>query len=203
MKSKLLTRALQPHEGLLYITLQQMRAENGTGVAVALTSANPGEGVTHAALSLTQTLQRDPATRTLFVCARMLRALAVDPADMLRLCVPTQTNGVHMLDLSAAGGDRGDGMWETNLAYRRECLEYLRAAFDYIVLDCPALQTAGDALTLAPVVDGAVLIVAAESTRRNQVLHAERSLECAQARVLGHILNKRSYIVPQWIYSRL
>lgn len=194
---------LHAHQGLLISVMQQMRESSGTGIAVSLTSANSGEGVTQSVVSLLETLQRDDTTRTLQVDACTLRALAVEPADLLRLCVPTHAAGVFVLDLKAAGGNRGDGMWDSSLQYRRECMEYLRGAFDYVLIDSPALQSAGDALTLAPVVDGTILVVEAEKTRKEQILHAEKSIALAHGQLLGHILNKRSYVVPDWVYRKL
>jgi len=196
--------SIAAHQGLLVTVMQQMRESSGTGVAVSLTAANAGEGVTQSVVSLVEALQRDPATQTLQMDARTLRALAVEPADLPRLCVPTHTAGVFALDLSAAGETAGaGGLWDGNLQYRKECMEHLRAAFDYILIDCPALQSTSDALTLAPVVDGTILVVEAEKTRKDQILRAEKSIDFARGRIIGHILNKRSYVVPDWVYRRL
>jgi len=45
--------------------------------------------------------------------------------------------------------------------------------------------------------------VEADKTRRDQILNAEKSIEFARGKLIGHILNKRSYLVPEWIYRRL
>ena len=196
--------SIAAHQGLLVTVMQQMRETRGTGIAVSLTAANSGEGVTQSVVSLVETLQRDPATRTLQLDARTLRALAVEPADLPQLCVATHTDGIFVLDLSAMGGNQGAaGLWDGNLQYRKECMEYLRANFDYVLIDCPSLQSASDALTLAPVVDGTILIVEAEKTRKDQILRAEKSIDFARGKIIGHILNKRSYVVPDWVYRRL
>ena len=192
------------HHGLLLSVLQQMRAASSRGVVVAVTSSNSGEGVTHSVISLTESLQRDSTSRTLQIDARHLRSLAVEPADVPSLCVPTRMDGVFTLDLAAAHSAHSPaGTWEGNLQYRRDCVQALRGYFDYILIDCPALQAAGDALNLAPVSDGVLMVVEAETTRKDQILRAEKSIEFAGGKVIGNILNKRAYVVPEWVYRRL
>jgi Mrp family chromosome partitioning ATPase len=58
-------------------------------------------------------------------------------------------------------------------------------------------------LSVAPFVDGVILVSEANKTRRGQILQAERAIETAQGKLLGHVLNKRTYPVPEWIYRRL
>ena len=82
-------------------------------------------------------------------------------------------------------------------------LTQLRLLFDYVLIDCPALHTATDTLSLAPFIDGIILVVEAGKTRKEQIRNAEKSIQFAHGRLLGHILNKRSYVVPNWLYRRL
>jgi hypothetical protein len=45
--------------------------------------------------------------------------------------------------------------------------------------------------------------VEADRTRKEQLLYAEKALESAKGKMLGHILNKRSYIVPDWLHHKM
>jgi hypothetical protein len=47
------------------------------------------------------------------------------------------------------------------------------------------------------------MVVEAETTRKDQILRAEKSIEFAGGKVIGNILNKRAYVVPEWVYRRL
>jgi Mrp family chromosome partitioning ATPase len=49
-------------------------------------------------------------------------------------------------------------------------------------------------------VDGVVLVVEANRTRREQIVYAERNIESAGGRILGHVLNKRTYAIPAWFH---
>ncbi len=202
-------------EGLLYTVFQRLRqatpAPAGTtaraGLVVAFTSANPGEGVTHTIHALLAGLAREQATRTLVVDSRRLRRLTSLPAELPDLCreLPSSGHGLYELGepADAHGGPSWQGAWEGSWEHRRDAIQHLRTAFDYVLIDCPALREANDLLSLAPFADGVILIVAAGHTRKDQILHAEKSIEFARGTLIGHILNKRSYVVPEWIYRRL
>jgi cellulose biosynthesis protein BcsQ len=93
--------------------------------------------------------------------------------------------------------------WHGNRQHRDDCISVLRSQFDYVLIDCPSLRTSADVLGIAPLVDGVVLVVEANRTQPRQILHAERQIETAGGVIRGHILNKRKYFVPDWIYQRL
>ena len=93
--------------------------------------------------------------------------------------------------------------WTGNWQYRRDCINQLRTSFDYILIDCPAIKSAGDVFSIAPLVDGVIMVIEAGKTRVDQILHAEKSIEFARGKLIGHILNKRSFDVPNWLYKLL
>lgn len=197
------------YEGLLYTVFQQLRhaaaqeesCAPGQGLAVVFTSANSGEGVTHTLEALVGGLARDQATRTVVVHSETLRGLTVSPSEIGALCssLPARAGSLAVLKPGGDGPHAWGGSWE----YRRDVIEQLRKLFDYVLVDCAALRESNDLLTLAPFVGGIILVVEAGRTRREQVLHAEKTVQFAQGKLLGHILNKRSYVVPEWIYRHL
>ena len=189
------------YDGLLYTVFQQLRASSSHGIAIALTSACPGEGVTHCLSAIVNNLSRDPRMRVLQLDARLLRELGCAPAELGQHCQRVDTNISEFLGDST--GSSAGRSWESDWEYRRDCLAELRAAFDYILIDCPALKEGRDVFSLAPLVDGVILVVEAGKTRTEQILHAERSLDFARGKLIGHILNKRTFTVPEWLYKRL
>ena len=60
---------------------------------------------------------------------------------------------------------------------------------DHVILDTPPLLVAADAAALARCVDGALLVVRANRTRRDQVQRAKAMLEQIDAHVLGVVFN--------------
>ncbi len=207
------TGMIPAYEGMLYTVFQRLRQtaleERGTGagLVVAFTSANSGEGVTHTIDALVGGLARYGEGRSLVVSSESLRGLRVAVAEVQGLCRRLSTDGgaaVYELG-SAAGtgaGARGS-LWESSWEYRRDVIEALRGWFDYAFVDCPALRESNDVLSVAPFADGVILVVEADRTRRDQVLNAEKTIEFARGRLLGHVLNKRRYVIPEWIYRRV
>lgn len=56
---------------------------------------------------------------------------------------------------------------------------------------------------LAANVDGVVLIVRANRTKREVLTKAEKLVRFGGGRVIGTVLNRRSFPIPEAIYKRL
>jgi Mrp family chromosome partitioning ATPase len=79
----------------------------------------------------------------------------------------------------------------------------LRNEFAYLVISAPPAGLYGDAALLGKVADGVVLVLEANSTRRVAARKAKQALESANVRVLGTVLNNRTFPIPEKIYRRL
>lgn len=195
------------YDNMLYTIFQRPR-ESGSGrLVVAVTSFASGEGVTYVTRTLADELGDSDENSVAHVNARFLRGLHEPTAQSLRASLQCTTR--ELRSEREAGSvrpttkSRRRGRWEGSWQYRRDCIELLRREFDYTIIDCPSLRESGDALSMAPFVDGVILVVEANRTRAEQVRQAEQNIEAAQGKLLGHILNKRTYDVPGWLYQRL
>jgi hypothetical protein len=208
------------YEGILFTVFQQLRQSVSPtvseteasglrkGLVVAFTSVNPGEGVTHTICALLDGLAHGGKSRSLLVASEQLRRLTAPAADLAQLCVPIAgENDSALYELANSAGSNGPSRetnsWAGSWEYRRDVLEHFRTLFDYVLIDTPALKQGNDFLSVAPFADGVILIVEAGRTRKEQILYAEKQIEFARGRLLGHILNKRDYVVPEWLYRRL
>lgn len=72
----------------------------------------------------------------------------------------------------------------------RELIESVAPQYDFVVIDSPPILSVADAGITSPLVDGAVLVVDAGSTRRSQLTQAITSFELAGGRIIGVALNK-------------
>jgi capsular exopolysaccharide synthesis family protein len=82
-------------------------------------------------------------------------------------------------------------------------LNNAREEFDYIILDSAPLPSFAEARVLCEKVDGVVLVIESGKLRRQVALRARKELVDAGARILGVVLNKRKYHIPEWLYKRL
>ncbi|HVN19575.1 MAG TPA: CpsD/CapB family tyrosine-protein kinase [Dongiaceae bacterium] len=79
----------------------------------------------------------------------------------------------------------------------------LQSEFDFVLVDVACLGKANDALTLGSAAEGVVLVLKANSSRRETARKAVQDLQAAKARVLGAVLNQRTFPIPQAIYEKL
>jgi Mrp family chromosome partitioning ATPase len=82
-------------------------------------------------------------------------------------------------------------------------LQTLRASFDLIIIDSPAILTHVFSSVLAKLCDGCILVIEAERTRAPVAAEAIQLIESSGGRVLGTVLNKRRFYIPQWLYRLL
>jgi Mrp family chromosome partitioning ATPase len=82
-------------------------------------------------------------------------------------------------------------------------LKTVRKRFDYVILDAPPVPVFSEFRVLCSKVDGIVLVVKSDETRRQVALRAKKEIEAAQGNLIGVVLNKRKYYIPKWIYKRL
>jgi hypothetical protein len=87
--------------------------------------------------------------------------------------------------------------------YWLSCLAELRSEFEYAVIEGPAAGISSEAGLLGQLTDGIILVLGAHSTRRATARKIKETLEAAQSRILGTVLSKRRFPVPERIYRRL
>jgi capsular exopolysaccharide synthesis family protein len=85
----------------------------------------------------------------------------------------------------------------------RTRLKELREAFDFVLLDAPPLNPFADATKLGPLADGVILVMGANSTRREAARKAMEDLKAAHSKILAAVLNRRTFPIPEAIYRRL
>ncbi|MDQ6651325.1 MAG: hypothetical protein M3Y84_01120 [Acidobacteriota bacterium] len=178
---------------------------------VAFTSATPGEGVSHIVNTVAKELAAQTQNRILLVDAIALQNLHMeDPSQISSHCEETEVDNLlklsapeAMAKVATVVGSRKSGDWESAPEYRAKCLKALRWNFDYVLIDCPSPAVSSDASTIAPLIDGVVVVVKAAQTRRGQIQRRQQMIESAGGNFLGFVLNQRQYPVPNWIYQML
>ncbi len=175
-----------------------LRGKTNDGVVIAFTSARPQEGVS-------------------MVVRQVGRQLATYCNQDVLIATPPDLRRLRVLDaeqIEVIGRRAAPGMWtvpselpeleENNTAHVQEDLwKSLRRRFRYVLVDCSALHSSGEVLSLAPVVDGTVLVVRAGTTSKSDVQKAARLLNVGSSPFLGCILNGRTYPVPGFLYRML
>jgi protein-tyrosine kinase len=112
-----------------------------------------------------------------------------------------ETENVPWLMTAGSAGGGGESLLveEADRGRIRDVID----AFDFVVLHMPAVTRHPAASVLAAQVDGVVLVVEANVTRRQALRAAAEALRACGARVLGTVLNNRTFPIPEALYRRL
>jgi Mrp family chromosome partitioning ATPase len=121
-------------------------------------------------------------------------------ASPRRLFEPRKGSNLWLLSHKPASSD-----WQTpeSLDRLQTRIADLRKDFSYVLIDAPPLNSFADATLLAKMADGLVMVIEANTTRREVARKAKDVLDAAGVRVLGAVLNKRTFPTPGWVYRRL
>jgi Mrp family chromosome partitioning ATPase len=79
----------------------------------------------------------------------------------------------------------------------------LRSTFRYVVIHSGPLRLETSAMLLSRWTDGVVLVLEANSTRRDTARRTTENLVAAGVSVLGIVLNNRTFPIPEAIYRRI
>ena len=216
-------------EAYLQLFLKSIKSDMvspGKCVTVAFTASRPKEGVTFVVESFAAEIAKRTRRRVLVADSAELQLAYIDhPSQVASQISKTDQQNLYVLTprdadhapverVEASAGRmqvRGASFQPEALAVRgREAklergilnLQVLRHSFDFILIDCSSLAASGDAAMLAPSVEGVVMVVEADVTRKDQVRNSINTIKSADGNFLGCVLNKRTFTVPGWLYNR-
>jgi capsular exopolysaccharide synthesis family protein len=197
---------------------------------VAFTSCEPGEGVTSVAVNFTGALIRDHSPHVLLVDGNMAKPAL---HRFFSKAAEEEEEKAHEKNGHAKNGKQhanshhqGIRDWQilqanpnldvilahevpTNdqrlMKITEFCdfLNWVKREYEYVVIDCPAMNRSSSAAVIASKADAVVLVVEAERIRREVILRSINTLEDLGANILGVVLNKRQYPIPDFLYRML
>ncbi|HLA77502.1 MAG TPA: polysaccharide biosynthesis tyrosine autokinase [Vicinamibacteria bacterium] len=108
--------------------------------------------------------------------------------------------GTHLSFLSAGrqAPSPGDILINRTL---RGFLDGLKQIYAWIVIDTPPVGAVAEALTLAPLADGVVVVAGAEMVPRKAVAHTLERLQASGGRILGIVLNRAQVEKHSYYYG--
>lgn len=186
-------------QGLLFRIVQQSRDHKNRGFVVVITSPTQGSGVSRITNALADALNKNGPQCAISLDCRNLdcdRYGFADPVDINRW---REVDTLWQADGTDGSGDNWNGIQESLAG----ALDKFRRKYPYVLIDCPSLRETQDAVRLAPMADGVILVVEANRTEKDQLLYAEKTIETAKGKILGYVLNKRTYVIPDWLSRKM
>lgn len=186
----------------------------GGPAGLLVASATPGEGASTIALLLAaSTAAHRPGMKVLLIDAclsdgSLSRALGVDTTTKgLAACIKGSlkvedavvSTAIPGFDVLPAGFDPSGAGLSAD-AFQR-LFESLSRRYDLIVIDAPPARHSRDVSALSKIVRNAILVIQYGGPKREQVQAALDEIHRVDGRVLGAVLNKRTYPLPSWLYE--
>ena len=174
-----------------------------------------GDGASWLASNFSKMLARDPALKVLLIDANLRNPSLHNTfsinhtfslAELFEQAVPGQSPFYFeqgQVSVLPSGGIYTD---PSSIFASREFSDFLQemqSAFDFIVLDGPPVFRSSEARLLASKVDATILVIRSGKTRKQIAYRAIQELETAGGKVLGTVLNRRNYYIPDWLYKWL
>ena len=168
---------------------------------ISITSANAGEGksitLMNLAISMAETEQRvllidadmrRPALARL-LAEKASPGLANVLAGMNTLEESIHTDVYPNLDILFSGDIPPNPSELLSSEKMQQMLERLSSQYDYIMLDTPPVNIVSDTCIVASYLDGVLLLVRQDRSRKDAVKRAVESLQLTGAKTLGFVLN--------------
>jgi polysaccharide biosynthesis transport protein len=185
-----------------------------TGRVILVTSASPGEGKTTTLANLATALAQNGA-KVLAVDADLRRPtlnhhfglqktpglsdLIVGKSAASQAIQSTRVNGLQLL---ACGYQPPNPVELLGSPMMKQILDAIRAHYDWVLIDAPPLLAMADAPVLCSLVEGVVLVLAAEVATKPAVMRAIDQVLSVGGRVTGVVLNKVNLERNSYYYSQ-
>jgi hypothetical protein len=140
------------------------------------------------------------------ICRQVAEVLALETTGRVAVTgrnrpISIRRGSLWLVQPEMTDDESGDDSFSASALHSH--LQWLRAEFEYSVVEGPPAGESHEAAAMAQFADGIILVLSAQRTRRAAALKAKESLERVQARMLGTILSDRLFPVPEAIYRRL
>ncbi len=187
-----------------------MRQEN-RGAVVAMASSSSGEGTSFVSYHAAAMLAEDYGLSIAWVDANFLdpqQKLEPYPGPSLLellkdpkiLYTMSPESGLTLINagtnLMASRGLFADDRFE-------ELLAGLASKFDFTILDLPPILESTDSALMAAKTDGMLLVIEQRFLKREIIQHVLEELQDKGVRVLGSVINRRTFELPKFIYDRI
>jgi len=104
-----------------------------------------------------------------------------------RAILPTDVENLFIMPAGKTPPNPSEVVGSSRMAF---LIETLKSRFDFIIIDTPPVTPATDALLIAPMVDGAVLVVKSGNTDRKIIQDAVDQFKAVKQPILGIVLNQ-------------
>ena len=182
---------------------------------LVFTSVSYGDGTSTTAANLASALARDPWRSVLIVdadirrpCLHKVFNIEQTPGlsdflsdETITEPSPKKLGSNFYFQTSGLLGARAVGLFESTKF--DDFLKYVGSRFDHVIIDCPPVNQFPETRVIAGKVNGVILVVNSGKTKAQVASRVKNDLVEAGANILGVVLNRRKFYIPNWLYKKL
>jgi capsular exopolysaccharide synthesis family protein len=116
---------------------------------------------------------------------------------------PMMGENLWLLPSGSLAADQVESASLLNSETMKVRISELRNEFDYVLIDSAPLSAHVEGVMLGQLADGLVLVLEANATRRETAVRIADSLRASNVRIVGAVLNKRTFPIPESVYHLL
>jgi protein-tyrosine kinase len=195
--------------GQIEIALPQQKSR-----VIMLSSSVYGEGTTDVTIGLAMTIVHEMGKKTAVIDCNLhhpdlhtrfgIPDVGLGEYLMGRVRVEQAVSNTVMPNLYTMPLGRGVGSLSAFGNERlTKAIAELRSNFEYVLIDAAPVGVYPECVVLCDKVDGVILVVRYGSTRREIVKRAKEIITRADGKVLGVILNRRKFPIPEFLYRKI
>jgi capsular exopolysaccharide synthesis family protein len=191
------------------------RCSDGSTKTILITGTTNREGASTTASNFAKALAQDPRLKILLIDANlknpsMHNIFTLDHSTSLTQFLQRTVTGGNPfqfkqgeVQVMPTGGTYSDPASIFESPSFSNFLTEMQETFDYIVLDGPPVFRSAECMLLARKVDATILVIESGKTRKQIALRAIQQIEDAGGKILGIVLNRRKFYIPDWLYKHL
>lgn len=188
--------------------------ENNAKRSILFTSAAPGDGTTTVANNYAALIAMKGDVRVLLVEMNARKPALARRFGLTGQGMTHYLSGrvalTNIVNRTGAGydvvhvGDHDPG--QIQLLAQKGFPPFMKEAhqrYDVVIVDAPPVFSAPETPPLTPMVDGVVVVLKCNKTKRELVQRSLAMIKQSRGNILGVVLNRKKYYIPEFIYKRL
>jgi protein-tyrosine kinase len=183
---------------------------------ILVTSCSPLEGKTVSAISMALALSIEANAKVVLIEGNMssprihemfnvdnvpgLSDLLISRSNLSEIMRPTEFKNLTII---TAGSDISKKLDVFETETLQNLIVSLKKDFDYVIVDGQSVSGSSDVSIISKYFDGVVFVVECEKTRWEVLQQSKEKIKGVGGKILGVVLNKRIYYIPEKLYGKI
>ena len=183
---------------------------------ILVTSCSPSEGKTVSAISMALALSIEANAKVVLIEGNMssprihelfnidtvpgLSDLLISRSNLNEIMRKTEFKNLTIIP---SGSDISKKLDVFEIERLQDLIGSLKKDFDYVIVDGQSVSGSSDVSIISKYFDGIVFVVECEKTRWEVMQESKEKIKGVGGKILGVVLNKRIYYIPEKLYGKI